>query len=50
MRAPMPKPLQQEIDTLYRLLKNLGLPVIDIKETRCLRVRQTAQPRQALVQ
>ncbi len=26
--------LQQEIDTLYRLLMKLGLPVIDIKETR----------------
>jgi len=34
MRAPMPKPLQQEIDTLYRLLKTVGLPVIDIKDTR----------------
>ena len=34
MRAPMPKPQQHEIDTLYRLLKNVGLPVIDIKETR----------------
>ncbi len=34
MRAPMPKPLQHEIDTLYQLLTNVGLPVIDIKETR----------------
>jgi hypothetical protein len=34
MRAPMPKPQQQEIDTLYRLLKALNLPVIDMKETR----------------
>jgi 4-hydroxy-tetrahydrodipicolinate synthase len=34
MRAPMPKPLQHEIDTLYGLLKNLGIPVIDTKETR----------------
>ena len=34
MRAPMPKPKQAEIDTLYRLLKALNLPVIDLKETR----------------
>lgn len=34
MRPPMPKPRQEEIDTIYRLLKNLRLPVIDIKETR----------------
>ena len=34
MREPMPKPLQKEIDTLYKLLQNLGIPVIDIKETR----------------
>ena len=34
MRAPMPKPRQEEIDTLYDLLKNLGLEVIDVKETR----------------
>ena len=34
MRSPMPKPKQAEIDTLYRLLKNAGLSVIDIKETR----------------
>ena len=34
MRAPMPKPKQQEIDTLYRLLEHRGLPVIDTKETR----------------
>ncbi len=34
MRAPMPKPLQSEIDTLYRLLKKVGIPVIDMKETR----------------
>jgi dihydrodipicolinate synthase/N-acetylneuraminate lyase len=34
MRAPMPKPQQTEIDTLYRLLTNLKLPVIDMKETR----------------
>ncbi len=34
MRPPMPKPRQEEIDTIYRLLTNLKLPVIDIKETR----------------
>jgi dihydrodipicolinate synthase/N-acetylneuraminate lyase len=34
MRAPMPKPKQEEIDTLYRLLTALELPVIDLKETR----------------
>ena len=34
MRSPMPKPQQVEIDTLYRLLTNLKLPVIDMKETR----------------
>lgn len=34
MRAPMPKPLQHEVDTLYQLLTALGLPVIDLKETR----------------
>jgi len=34
MREPMPKPKQQEIDTLYRLLKNAGLDVIDQKELR----------------
>jgi 4-hydroxy-tetrahydrodipicolinate synthase len=34
MRPPMPKPLQQEIDILYQLLKNAGLPVIDITQTR----------------
>ncbi len=34
MRPPMPKPRQEEIDTIYRLLKNLGLAVIDRKETR----------------
>jgi len=34
MRAPMPKPQQTEIDTLYRLLTDLKLPVIDMKETR----------------
>jgi 4-hydroxy-tetrahydrodipicolinate synthase len=34
MRAPMPKPQQVEIDTIYRLLQQLGLSVIDLKETR----------------
>ena len=34
MRAPMPKPRQLEIDTLYRLLKNLGFELIQAKETR----------------
>jgi 4-hydroxy-tetrahydrodipicolinate synthase len=34
MRAPMPKPKQEEIDTIYRLLKNLKLDVIEMKETR----------------
>ena len=34
MRAPMPKPLQQEIDTIYQLLKNVKLDVIEMKEAR----------------
>lgn len=34
MRAPMPRPRQVEIDTIYRLLQNAGIPVIDLKETR----------------
>ena len=34
MRAPMPKPLQSEIETLHRLLKTLAIPVIDIKQAR----------------
>ena len=34
MRPPMPKPMQSEVDTLYRLLKNLNLSVIDQKETK----------------
>jgi dihydrodipicolinate synthase/N-acetylneuraminate lyase len=29
MRPPMPRPRQIEIDTIYELLKNLGLSVID---------------------
>jgi 4-hydroxy-tetrahydrodipicolinate synthase len=34
MRAPMPRPKQEEIDTLYRLLANLGLDVIDRQDSR----------------
>jgi len=34
MRPPMPNPRQKEIDTIYLLLKNLKLPVIEMKETR----------------
>jgi 4-hydroxy-tetrahydrodipicolinate synthase len=34
MRSPMPKPKQDEIETLYRLLKSIGVPVIDFKDTR----------------
>jgi dihydrodipicolinate synthase/N-acetylneuraminate lyase len=34
MRAPMPKPQQVEIDTIYRLLRQVGLSVIELKETR----------------
>jgi hypothetical protein len=30
----MPKPRQEEIDTLYRLLKGLGFEVIEARETR----------------
>jgi 4-hydroxy-tetrahydrodipicolinate synthase len=33
MRPPMPRPRQIEIDTIYELLKNLGLSVIDKRET-----------------
>ncbi|NPD66549.1 dihydrodipicolinate synthase family protein [Lichenicola cladoniae] len=29
MRAPMPRPRQQEIETLYRLLQGAGIPVIE---------------------
>jgi 4-hydroxy-tetrahydrodipicolinate synthase len=29
MRPPMPRPRQIEIDTIYQLLTNLGLPVIE---------------------
>ena len=34
MRPPMPQPKQAEIDTLWELLNNLGLSVIDQAETR----------------
>jgi dihydrodipicolinate synthase/N-acetylneuraminate lyase len=34
MRPPMPKPRKVEVDTLYSLLKNLGLSVIDAKELK----------------
>jgi dihydrodipicolinate synthase/N-acetylneuraminate lyase len=34
MRPPMPKPNQQEIDTIWRLLNRLGLSVIELKETK----------------
>jgi len=30
----MPKPKQQEIDTIFRLLNDLKLDVIDLKDTR----------------
>jgi hypothetical protein len=32
MRPPMPRPRQIEIDTIYELLKNLGLSVIDRRD------------------
>jgi 4-hydroxy-tetrahydrodipicolinate synthase len=34
MREPMPRPRQEEIDTLYALLSALKIPLIDIKDTR----------------
>ena len=34
MRPPMPKPMQIEIDTMYRMLKQLNLSVIDERETK----------------
>jgi hypothetical protein len=34
MRSPMPKPRQEEIDTLYGLLKDLRFDVIEARETR----------------
>jgi hypothetical protein len=39
----MPLPRQIEIDTIYDLLKNLGLSVIDKSETRlsALQARET---------
>ncbi|MBK5962201.1 hypothetical protein CCR97_29005 [Rhodoplanes elegans] len=36
MRAPMPKPSRAEIETLHRLLSRVGVPVIDIAETRAV--------------
>jgi hypothetical protein len=30
----MPKPKQQEVDTLYQLLKGLGVPVIGSREIK----------------
>jgi 4-hydroxy-tetrahydrodipicolinate synthase len=34
MRAPMPRPRQEEIETLYQLLQNAGLSVIEAGELR----------------
>lgn len=34
MRPPMPKPKQEEIDTLWRLMNRMGLSVIDLKEAK----------------
>ena len=34
MRAPMPKPKQEEIDTIYGLLRKLNLDVIEISDAR----------------
>ena len=34
MRPPMPRPLQSEIDTLYTLLKNAGVSVIEKSEAK----------------
>jgi len=34
MRPPMPMPRQEEIDAIYRLLKNLKLSVIDVNEAK----------------
>jgi dihydrodipicolinate synthase/N-acetylneuraminate lyase len=34
MRPPMPAPRQQEIDTIYKLLQDVNLPVIGVDETR----------------
>lgn len=34
MRPPMPQPKQEEIETIYRLLKNLGLSVIEPNDTK----------------
>ena len=42
MRPPMPLPRQVEIDTIYELLKKLGLSVIDKSETRLSAVQARA--------
>jgi dihydrodipicolinate synthase/N-acetylneuraminate lyase len=34
MRAPMPRPRSEEIETLYRLLQQAGLSVIDRSELK----------------
>jgi dihydrodipicolinate synthase/N-acetylneuraminate lyase len=34
MRPPMPKPKQEEIDTLWRLMTQMGLSVIDLSEAK----------------
>lgn len=34
MRPPMPKPKQEEIDTLWRLMNRMGLSVIDLSEAK----------------
>jgi 4-hydroxy-tetrahydrodipicolinate synthase len=38
MRPPMPRPRQIEVDTIYDLLRNLGLSVIDKSETLITRI------------
>jgi dihydrodipicolinate synthase/N-acetylneuraminate lyase len=35
MRAPMPRPRQEEIETLYKLLQGAGMAVIDRSELKC---------------
>lgn len=34
MRPPMPRPKKEEIETLWRLLNNMGLSVIDLREAK----------------
>lgn len=34
MRSPMPKPRQVEVETLYKLLQQAGISVIDAREAR----------------